>query len=40
MVPLGLRERLFNSGGGGDLGFWAPAARAADAQNPTWLEEF
>jgi hypothetical protein len=40
MVPLGLRERLFHSGGGGELGFWTPQPRQAGAPNPGWLEEF
>ncbi|KAF8060315.1 protein phosphatase 2C [Scenedesmus sp. PABB004] len=40
MVPLGLRERLFHSAGGGELGPWAPAARAPGATDPAWLEEF
>lgn len=40
MVPLGLRERLFNSAGGGELGFWAPLPRQPGSQNPAWLEEF
>eukprot|EP00882_Tetradesmus_deserticola_P006856 GHRQ01007222.1.p1 GENE.GHRQ01007222.1~~GHRQ01007222.1.p1 ORF type:complete len:320 (+),score=136.27 GHRQ01007222.1:462-1421(+) len=40
MLPLGLRERLFHSGGGGELGFWTPQPRQAGAPNPAWLEEF
>jgi hypothetical protein len=40
MLPLGLRERLFHSGGGGELGFWTPQPVQAGAPNPTWLEEF
>jgi hypothetical protein len=38
MVPLGLRERLFHSGGGAELGFWTPQPRQAGAPHPAWLE--
>eukprot|EP00878_Enallax_costatus_P013880 GHUV01014515.1.p1 GENE.GHUV01014515.1~~GHUV01014515.1.p1 ORF type:complete len:400 (+),score=6.70 GHUV01014515.1:1-1200(+) len=40
MVPLGLRERLFNTVGVGELGYWTPAPRQAGAQDPAWLDEF
>eukprot|EP00879_Flechtneria_rotunda_P004427 GHRR01004678.1.p1 GENE.GHRR01004678.1~~GHRR01004678.1.p1 ORF type:complete len:470 (+),score=165.57 GHRR01004678.1:34-1410(+) len=40
MLPLGLRERLFHSAAGSELGYWAPAPRPAGAHNPAWLEEF
>jgi hypothetical protein len=40
MVRLGLREPLFYSSGGGELGFWTPQPPQAGAPNPSWLEKY